>query len=275
MLWDILVSLGIFVTQLVLTWYGIHVSVTEHRIRNAFIIGFVGCVGLLLTIFGTIRSSTAQQTLQSQIDKIEKHTETPPQITVNPTPVTFNAPPAQPSRANVSLHHLESAIHLTQNGVVTERTTWLQPGQDIEANVYFTNQGPETADKAWGFGEIYLMPSDSSKPEIEKLDEKKKDMQVLIPRFKKALAKLTPNGIEGTIANDGHSQTWYTAHSERVITQDDLNKLQNGSELLFLFFSEQYSDPAGQHYIHSCRSAQTPAFNPEVWQYCPGFQEHR
>jgi hypothetical protein len=87
MLWDVLLAIGIGVSQVILTWYGVHVSVQEHRIRNAFIIGLVGLIGVVLTVGGTIRNSINQGRLQAQIDKIQRNTEQPPIINVQPSPV--------------------------------------------------------------------------------------------------------------------------------------------------------------------------------------------
>jgi ABC-type phosphate/phosphonate transport system permease subunit len=89
MLWDILFAAGIGLTQLVLTWYGVHVSVRENRIRNAIIIALVGFVGIGLTVGGTIRNSINQDRLQAQLNKIQRNTEQPPTVQVNVPPLRF------------------------------------------------------------------------------------------------------------------------------------------------------------------------------------------
>jgi hypothetical protein len=86
MFWDILIVSGIGLTQLVITVYGVYVSVVDNRIRNAVIIGIVGAVGMGLTVWGGIRSSKAQQALQAQLDQIQQNTEKPqpaPIVTVD------------------------------------------------------------------------------------------------------------------------------------------------------------------------------------------------
>ena len=70
MFWDIWIAVGISLTQLVVTWYGVHVSVQEHRIRNAFIIGSVGLIGMILTVVGVVRTGSAVNAMQGQLDKI-------------------------------------------------------------------------------------------------------------------------------------------------------------------------------------------------------------
>jgi hypothetical protein len=69
MVLDVLIALGIGITQLALTWYGVHVSVQEHRTRNALIIGLIGTVGLVLTVFGTIRSTASLEQIATNTQK--------------------------------------------------------------------------------------------------------------------------------------------------------------------------------------------------------------
>jgi hypothetical protein len=97
---DILIAAAIFFAQLVTAWYGIHVSVKENRLRNAFIIGFVGAIGLAFTVWGVIRSAQTQADLKTQLNTIQHNTETPPQITV--TPPERNGKPSSNSSAHLS-----------------------------------------------------------------------------------------------------------------------------------------------------------------------------
>jgi hypothetical protein len=80
---DVLIVSGIAFTQLVITWYGVHVSTGKHRIRNAFVIGIIGAVGIGLTVWGAVRSAQAQSALEAQLNQIQKNTETPPKVEVN------------------------------------------------------------------------------------------------------------------------------------------------------------------------------------------------
>jgi hypothetical protein len=108
MLWDILFAVGIGLTQLVLTWYGVHVSVRENRIRNAIIIALVGFVGIGLTVGGTIRNSINQDRLQAQLNKIQRNTEQPPTVQVNVPPPTVLTTPI-PKEASLKNRLLQAA----------------------------------------------------------------------------------------------------------------------------------------------------------------------
>jgi len=87
--WDILIAVGIGLTQLAITWYAVDISVKEKRIQNAVIIGVVGLIGIDLTVFATVRNGLVQRDLEVRLYKIQKNTETPPQVTVNPAQVNL------------------------------------------------------------------------------------------------------------------------------------------------------------------------------------------
>lgn len=109
MLGDVLIAVVTGFTQLVLTWYGIHVSVRENRMRNAFIIGFVGAIGIAFTVWGAIRSGNYQRKLEFDIASLERGQQTanegiqkienapPPTVTVDTRPkhahIDFDSPP--------------------------------------------------------------------------------------------------------------------------------------------------------------------------------------
>src|SRR5260370_12626414 len=92
MLWDVLFAVGIGLSQLLLTWYGVHVSVRENRLRNAVIIGLVGLVGVGLTVGGTIRNSINQEKLQAQLNQIQNNTKQPTIVNVQPPAITLPTP---------------------------------------------------------------------------------------------------------------------------------------------------------------------------------------
>jgi hypothetical protein len=75
MVLDILIAFGIALSQLAITWYGVHISVRENRIRNAIIIGIVGLAGITLTVLGTIRNGVTQRDLVSRLAKIQEYSK--------------------------------------------------------------------------------------------------------------------------------------------------------------------------------------------------------
>lgn len=105
MLGDILIAAGIGFTQFVITWYGIHVSVERHRVRNAIIIGVIGAAGIGLTVWGAIRGSLTQQNLQAQLTELRRGQQTTnagiQDIKSNPPIVNVNPPPPMPSHTHL------------------------------------------------------------------------------------------------------------------------------------------------------------------------------
>lgn len=139
---DIVIASGIAFTQLALAWYGVHVSVMEHRIRNAEIIGLVGALGVGLTIWGAIRTGLTQQNLETTLARIQRNTEAPPKVEVNipPSipPQIIVAPPAPSSGPRVSGGFVQflrtpEFLHGGQ----------LAPKVRVDVNLYLVNKGTE------------------------------------------------------------------------------------------------------------------------------------
>ena len=199
---------------------------------------------------------------QAQLNRIEQKAGQPPVVNVN-------TPPASPATSNVSVDRIETARVLNNTG----QRVWLVPGQDIQANIYSANTGQGTADMTRQWGRIYLVDSDPNEPDADKENEKIEDVKKLTPRFRKALAKI--NHTSMLLSANAANHVWFTPHSERAITQDDITKLESGGELLFLFYVIEYRDSSGSHYSHHCIISQPPAFNPPIWQLCQGFEDHK
>jgi len=84
--WDILIAASAAITQVVVTWYGVHVSVKKNRLRNAVVIGIVGGIGVLLTAVATVRGSIVQDALQQKLGLISKQTQLHAIVKVTPKP---------------------------------------------------------------------------------------------------------------------------------------------------------------------------------------------
>ena len=262
MLWDILIVVGIGFSQIVTAWYGIHVSVKENRMRNAIIIGIVGAVGIGLTVWAAIRSGTAQAELKSQLTTIQHNTETPPRVTVNVPPLSpvVIPPSAPPVRADVVLHEVSGGIKQSLNGIPTGVTAVYRLGETALINIYFMNSGTADADMD-GAAKIYLVPERSEKTE-----------KALTADFNKFVMHRTPT--PSPLQHGGQQFSWFSGQSEKTITQEDIDRLKNGSTILYLYFEVEYKDPTGHHYQHYCRWAQPPAFDPEIWHYCSDYEDH-
>jgi hypothetical protein len=134
MIWDIVIAAGVGLTQLVITWYAVDISVREKRLKNAIIIGVIGIVGIGLTVSGAIRNGIAQNALQSQLNKIQNNTEKP-----EPTPVVNVAPPHVniPSQSQ----HTHVLVLVPNTSATGNPVFPLKEGERVEINVGFRDLG--------------------------------------------------------------------------------------------------------------------------------------
>lgn len=58
-------------TQVILTWYGVHVSVKKNKSTHALVIGLVGLVGIIATSWGAQRSSAELASIRKQLSGAE------------------------------------------------------------------------------------------------------------------------------------------------------------------------------------------------------------
>ena len=254
MLWDILIVGGIGFTQIVITVYGVYVSVVENRMRTAIIIGIVGAIGMALTVWGAIRSGKAQQSLQAQLNTIQQNTERPqPAPVVNVTP-QVNIPSAEPPSANVSMFSIWSIY---------------QPGEPVfkantpaKINLSFKNTGGATADRFRSGGRSYLIDKWDDKSERESIADFKKSKQ---PAIRK---------MSGVPMVSGSPREWMTTDGP-VLTSDDIIALENGTKSIMLLAEADYSDPHGSHYVHYCSVVQAPAKTFNVVAHCKGFHDYK
>jgi hypothetical protein len=266
MIWDVLIASGIGLTQLVLAWYGVDVSVREKRLRNAIVIGLIGIVGIGLTVWGAVRTGLSQQEFNAELGRIINGQETVnsgiEQLKHAPAPVVnVNVPlPPKPS-ADLTLDKMESSYAETVNGNLTGRHLGLVPNRPISFNIYFSNIGSATADDVKGAGRVYLTRDVTKKTEME-----------LVKKYEHFLAD---NPIQPGVLQAGDKQdAWFTVLSESPISNDDIDQLNKGTKFLYFLFSEHWKDPSGSHYVHYCRKVAPPAFSPEVWQWCSVFEDH-
>ncbi len=285
MFWDIALPTLAALAQVVTGFLGWRVTVDgvrqERKKLYERLFALSSMVGVLAVGIAAYRGSQisgdlselkkGQQTANSGIQAIKNN---PPIVNVTPPTVNVPAPPVPMQAASIALDHVTSGHVEAVNGIQTGRPIWLVQDQVIDVNLFFRNSGPVIADCKKEWGRIYLVPSDPTVADVTKNQEKVELMKVLVPRVKKALRAAT-QPMSGIFPANGQGGLWLTVHSENVITQDDIAKLHSGAELLFLFYDIEYTDPIGPHYIHSCQIAQTPAFDPEIWQVCPGFQDHK
>lgn len=104
---DIWIPVGIGLLTFVLAYMGVHVTLypPQADARIGWALGFLAVAVLCCCGIGwqAVRSVTAQEGLQAQLNRIQHNTETPPTVNVQPAPVTVvpSAPLSRNSRIGV------------------------------------------------------------------------------------------------------------------------------------------------------------------------------
>jgi hypothetical protein len=226
---DLWTTVGIGLTQVFLTWYGIHVSVPEHRKRNTAIFIPIGLMGVALTVWAAYLSNKEQDSLRSQLNQL---TETSKQ------------------EAYIGLDHTE----------LEDRNT------AIAAHVYVKNKSSVTA--ANFHGVFHLDTVDTEKPDQPPF-ERYPGRLALERAFLAANAESDlEKKINPERRSLGPQETvWGTAYlpaDKRVRRQ-----LHSGDRVLVVMAHTFYSDEKGEHTGQICRWLQPPAnLQRPVWHTC-------
>ncbi len=232
-MWDIAIVAGIGFTQLVLTWYGIHISVKEHRVRNAIIVGFIGAMGIGLTLYGALRSSKAQIALQSQLDKIQHNTEKPPTVTVNVPPSTFSIP-------SVPRHtHVEYFPVLDASRLLGLPQLALNAGDTPTIPIAFRNSG----------GFAVKQPTDSVLLTLVPSKRAQSAFRDLRTTFVKS------NGPSGSIPTSSSDGEFHTAVGPKL-SDADIARLKSGEVYLCGLGAVRWLDETGWYETHFAQCLQ-------------------
>lgn len=225
MLWDVLIVAGIAFTQLVITWYGVHVSVVEHRIKNAIIIGVIGGTGLVLTVYGAIRSGKAQSALQAQLNQIQRNTERPPIVNVNPPTIHF---PDQPP------HHSRMDF-VAPIPVPGEPLIPYHKGQRPALNMGDRNVGDFVIFNSQSDAKILIVPVDK-----------------VSTVFKDNRKSLKPQFASGTL-NPHVPGFSYRTYFGSPLSEDDVAKLNANLEGICMIGITIWSDESGKYETDMCQ----------------------
>jgi|SRR6267378_636719 len=220
MLWDILFAVGIGLSQLVLTWYGVHVSVQENRIRNAVIIGLVGLIGIGLTVGGTIRNSVVQDKLQAQQNKIQQNTEKQPTINIQPQ-VTMPTAPAH--------------THVDFPPASPLPSAWMpfREGEEPAINIAYKNIGDFYVEGSNLAVIVVLVPSQDIVPGAFR-------------RFRNSIKDYKPGGV--LVPHVG-SYNYNTFLGPKLIN-DDVYDLNHSKKGLCAFGIVRWHDDSGRYETH-------------------------
>lgn len=252
MLKDILIVIGIGLTQVVLTYYGVHVSVKENRTRNALFIGIVGTVGIALTVWGAIRSGDAQTKLQSELDAIKTNTEKPqPAPIVNVNPAAINFPPQ------------EAFVVDTGRGLAQFKVPEL-----IVVSFTTANVSPSVpAISEYQFDRVYLVETEKLGPGGELLVSKAVE-EKYYKEFLKSLSNIQVTGSRTV----GPQQSFIASGFGPRLDKDLETEIQLGNKAIFHAMEFVWKDQAGEHINEACEWLQPQSFTVGA-QFVPGTSE--
>ncbi len=78
------------IVQLVITWYGVHVSLEKHHRKTAFVVGSLGLCGIILTGYIGYENDKAQQALMDEATGGDSYGEVRPMgIPISPSETIF------------------------------------------------------------------------------------------------------------------------------------------------------------------------------------------
>lgn len=249
MFWDIVIAAGVGFTQLVLTWYGVHVSMKESRMRNAIIIGIIGAIGIGLIVYGAIRNNANQQGLQTQLDRIQHNTEQPPKVEVNiPTP-TVNVSVLGEEGGFMQLIGT-SLIGVGETSMYKDELL-LTPNKPIMANVTFENRGKQRVFNNFTFGEIAIVMNVNEKAD-------KVAREAFMRNVRSSRANIAAKGLRGTEVGVGMS-VWKTIQSV-PLSKEHIDGILRGTSRMYIQTLSAWTNADNKHSESiSCVWIQPPA----------------
>jgi hypothetical protein len=259
MFWDIALAIGIGLSQLGLTLYGVLVSVKRHHRRIATVIGLVGLAGIVLTAIATIRSGQAQQELREGLTTIKKNTEQPPQITVNipqsAPPMVIVNPPSMPK------HRSAGFLQLPNNPTFVNAD--LAVGSPLSVNIGLANKGTEPVHEASRF--FGAMMKSVADP---KLTDKQVRAEFLGDALKSQ--RETTKGKGQTFDVPPGAMVWNTL-TLGPLQQEHIDGILRGTTRLYVYAWARWKDGEGD--FEQCLWLQAPtsasiANERQVWHLC-------
>lgn len=215
---------------------------------------------LLLIATQTIRTEHSQQKLQAQLDKIQRNTEQPPQVTVNvpqsaPPKIVVN-PPHQPTRGGfIQFGRMPEFLN---NGQIAA-------GVPITVNLFLTNKGSEPVDNFYRYLGIALAPiTESNSDQVDGEIHSNFQRNAL-----KAQRELAKSGNKGLTINVGET-AWNTLNTP-PLTKEQVDDIMRGKLRFYVYGWARWKDEL--HDLDSCTWLQAPSTtqidsNKAVWHVC-------
>ena len=244
---DIFLAIAIFLLTSAIAYLGVRVTlhpaeteVSKIKYKLGFV--FLTAIAAGLILWQSIMNRKEQGELHSQLNKIQKNTETPPQVTVN---VPQSIPPqiiVNPSASSHSTPHSSALLQLTGIQILNAE---LVAGSNISTNVYVGNKGNEPAYDVVRYFAVGLVPLES--------DPDKQDSRVHAEFLKAALANQRKQVAGHTIGVG--EQAWNTLPIG-PLTQEQVDGFVSGKHRLYVYAWARWK--SALHDLDACRWIQSP-----------------
>jgi hypothetical protein len=144
------------------------------------------------------------------------------------------------------------------------RTTGLAVGDPFAFNLRYKASGGNPVELIETHSMLYVEANDDSKTQAR-----------MIADFKQRMRKAqTPSEPSTMMPEEARLVTAFAATATgeyRQLTNDDLGKLRDGTELPFVIAQVTYRDLGVIHHARRCLWLQPPAEPPGMWHFCEGF----
>ncbi len=242
MFWDVVIAVGIGLSQLFLCWYALHVSEKENRLRNGVVVGIAGLFGLALTVVVTVRATKSQNKLENEVHSISEKVEKPPKIVVNPPPITVT--PVQPK---------QWAVMHFQNPTITAEL-----GKPMSVLAICTTVSEYPARDVYCASKYFTVVLDAAH------EVNKKIQQECVAEFNKTLSlgEAKPSAVKGEGIGGPSVGAIYTKEMDDALNVSKTQAVLVVGEL-------RYRDELGKHRVEMCRWAEPPlTAQPLIWHTC-------
>jgi hypothetical protein len=129
---DLILFIAAGILPLVMAALGGHLATNKLGYRIAFwSLGFITSIAVVIV---GIRTEHAQSVLQAQLNKIQKNTETPPQVVVN-------VPPSAPPQITINPPSVASGFMQLYRTIIVNPE--LRAGERISVNIFIRNEGAQ------------------------------------------------------------------------------------------------------------------------------------
>jgi hypothetical protein len=204
-----------------------------------------GLVAVILIGVQTTLNEHSQDHLQHQLDAIQKNTETPPQVTLNPNIQIMPRPEEQHT-------HVQFVNPSQAPG---NSSPPFKEGESSKINIGFSNFGDYLATNCVESGAIYF----------EKLPVNENKL------FQKFLGQTTPQNCGDMMPRSGESyQYTYRSYWTPKLSGTDILQLDQGEALICGTARTTWSDKTGRYQMDfcSCLTSNYPAEKSLAWHSC-------